>query len=47
MVVVLKAERCEDNSPSGEIGNAGVLYEAWCGVKGSWIRQNPLKKHHL
>lgn len=33
MVVVVRAERCEDNSPKGEICKAGVLYEAgsaWC-----------------
>lgn len=27
--VMERAERCEDNSPSGEICKAGVLYEAW------------------
>lgn len=27
--MVVSAERCEDNSPNGEICKAGVLYEAW------------------
>lgn len=27
--MVVRAERCEDNSPNGEICKAGVLYEAW------------------
>lgn len=33
MVVMVRAERCEDNSPNGEICRAGVPYEAcsvWC-----------------
>ena len=27
--MVVRAERCEDNSPYGKICKAGVLYEAW------------------
>lgn len=48
MVVVVRAERCEDNSPNGEICRAGVLYEVgsvWC--EGVLHSTQKLKKYSL
>lgn len=46
--MVVRAERCEDNSPKGEICKAGVLYEAgsvWC--EGVLRSAQKLKKSSL